>query len=46
MADDTQLKQVLINLVKNAIEALADITNPKLEITVKRVRSRGKEVHS
>lgn len=37
MADDAQLKQVLINLVKNAMEALSDIPQPKLNITVKRI---------
>lgn len=37
MADDTQLKQVLINLVKNAMEALEGSTNPRLNIVVKRV---------
>jgi len=37
MADDAQLKQVLINLVKNAMEAVSDIPEPKLDITVKRI---------
>ncbi|MCP4310604.1 MAG: GHKL domain-containing protein [Bacteroidetes bacterium] len=37
MADGSQLKQVLINLVKNAIEAVADVAEPKLGITVKRI---------
>jgi len=37
LADDVQLKQVLINLVKNAMEAVTDIKKPRLEITVKRI---------
>ncbi len=37
LADDAQLKQVLINIIKNALEALEEITKPRLEIAVKRV---------
>ncbi|MFO7669871.1 MAG: ATP-binding protein [Bacteroidales bacterium] len=37
LADDAQLKQVIINLIKNAIEALKDIPEPRLGIAVKRV---------
>ena len=36
-ADDAQLKQVLINLIKNALEALEGIAEPRLEIAVKRI---------
>jgi len=36
-ADDAQLKQVLINLVKNAMEALEQVSNPRLDIAVKRL---------
>jgi two-component system nitrogen regulation sensor histidine kinase NtrY len=37
MADESQVKQVLINLMKNALEALAGIPDPRLEIQVKRI---------
>ncbi len=37
LADEAQLKQVMINLIKNAIEALKDIPEPRLGIAVKRV---------
>ncbi len=37
MADDSQILQVLINLVKNATEALEGIPNPKLNLVVKRI---------
>ena len=37
MADEAQLKQVLINLVKNALEALDGTREPCLSITVKRI---------
>jgi nitrogen fixation/metabolism regulation signal transduction histidine kinase len=35
--DEAQLKQVLINMVKNAIEALEGVENPGIDITVKRI---------
>jgi two-component system nitrogen regulation sensor histidine kinase NtrY len=37
MADEAQVKQVMINLVKNALETLTDIPDPRLAITVKRI---------
>lgn len=37
MADDAQLKQVLINLIKNATEAMDKVRNPVIEISVKRI---------
>jgi two-component system nitrogen regulation sensor histidine kinase NtrY len=37
MADEAQVKQVLINLVKNAMEALAEIPGPRIEIRVRRI---------
>jgi len=37
MADDAQVKQVLINLVKNALEAVTDAREPSLGINVKRI---------
>jgi two-component system nitrogen regulation sensor histidine kinase NtrY len=37
MADDAQMKQVLINLIKNAIEALERVTDPSIGIYVKRI---------
>jgi two-component system nitrogen regulation sensor histidine kinase NtrY len=40
MADETQVKQVLINLVKNAMEALDGITDAALVIRAKRVLDR------
>ncbi len=36
-ADDAQLKQVLINLVKNASEALEGVKDPRIEVSVKRI---------
>ena len=36
-ADEAQLKQVLINLVKNATEALEGVESPVIEISVKRI---------
>jgi two-component system nitrogen regulation sensor histidine kinase NtrY len=35
--DEAQLKQVLINLVKNATEALDGVENPLIEVSVKRI---------
>ena len=35
--DEAQLKQVLINLVKNATEALEGVKNPLIEVSVKRI---------
>lgn len=35
--DEAQVKQVLINLVKNALEALTGIPDPRLDIRVKRI---------
>ncbi len=37
MADDAQLKQVLINLIKNATEAMYKVPNPVIGISVKRI---------
>jgi len=37
MADDAQLKQVLINLIKNATEALQGVKDPEIRISVKRI---------
>jgi len=37
MADEAQVKQVLINLVKNGMEAIEEIPEPRLDITVKRI---------
>lgn len=36
-ADEAQLKQVLINLVKNALEALDQTSGPTLAVSVKRI---------
>ena len=36
-ADEAQIKQVLINLVKNATEALEDVESPVMEISVRRI---------
>ena len=36
-ADEAQLKQVLINLVKNATEALDGVEDPLIEVSVKRI---------
>ncbi len=36
-ADDSQVKQVLINLVKNATEALEGLPDPRLNLVVKRI---------
>jgi len=40
MADDAQLKQVLINLIKNATEAMDGVEDPEIRISVKRVLHR------
>jgi signal transduction histidine kinase len=40
MADDAQLKQVLINLFKNATEATEKVKDPVIRISVKRVLHR------
>lgn len=37
MADDAQLKQVLINLIKNATEAMKKVNDPVIRISVKRI---------
>ena len=37
MADDAQLKQVLINLIKNATEAMDRLKDPVIGISVKRI---------
>lgn len=37
MADDAQLKQVLINLIKNATEAMEKVNDPVIRISVKRI---------
>jgi signal transduction histidine kinase len=37
MADDAQIKQVLINLIKNATEALDKLPDPVIGISVKRI---------
>ena len=37
MADDGQIKQVLINLVKNATEAMEKVQDPEIRISVKRI---------
>jgi len=37
LADDAQIKQVLINLIKNATEALEDRADPRLDLAVKRI---------
>jgi nitrogen fixation/metabolism regulation signal transduction histidine kinase len=36
-ADPSQIKQVLINIVKNATEAVGDIKKPQIKISVKRI---------
>jgi two-component system nitrogen regulation sensor histidine kinase NtrY len=36
-ADEAQIKQVLINLVKNGLEALEGVSDPQLTIRVKRI---------
>jgi len=40
MADEDQLKQVLINMVKNASEAMREEQEPVIEISVKRILDR------
>ncbi len=40
MADGDQLKQVLINMVKNASEAMPDNQEPVIQISVKRILDR------
>jgi two-component system nitrogen regulation sensor histidine kinase NtrY len=37
MADESQVKQVLINLIKNGMEAVSGVAEPHLEIAVKRI---------
>jgi two-component system nitrogen regulation sensor histidine kinase NtrY len=37
MADEAQVKQVLINLVKNAMEAVAEVPGPLIEIRIRRI---------
>jgi len=37
MADETQLKQVFINLMKNATEAMTNVKEPLIGISVKRI---------
>jgi len=37
MVDDAQIKQVLINLIKNATEAMNEVKDPAIGISVKRI---------
>jgi two-component system nitrogen regulation sensor histidine kinase NtrY len=47
MADEGQLKQVLINMVKNATEAMDSVKDPVIEISVKRILHRlSIEIHN
>jgi len=41
LVDDSQIKQVIINIIKNAIDALETVENPKLNINVNFLKNNG-----